>query len=258
MRARSARRSSVWWFVLIQSCLLPEIEVDEALDRASGGTMGVGGFAAAGASPRAGGAAGAAGDAGGETASAAGDGGAAATAGSSGDGGGVASVAGSGGAGGMDGGASGAAGAGARPCDPAFPQDPLAGLDACPDGHGCAPDGDGESACFEQPGEGAWAVPCSETESDCAPGRFCDAELGYCRPYCLSDSECQAVRPFRCAPFDELGRETLRAAEHEVGVCEACIEECAGSDNGECEDGGPGSVSAACAFGTDCIDCGPR
>lgn len=30
------------------------------------------------------------------------------------------------------------------------------------------------------------------------------------------------------------------------------------SDNGECEDGGLGAISDACAFGTDCSDCGIR
>jgi len=30
------------------------------------------------------------------------------------------------------------------------------------------------------------------------------------------------------------------------------------ASNGVCNDGGPGSLDAACAFGTDCADCGPR
>ena len=28
--------------------------------------------------------------------------------------------------------------------------------------------------------------------------------------------------------------------------------------NGSCDDGGPGSDTAICAFGTDCADCEPR
>ncbi|MFO7178431.1 MAG: hypothetical protein DIU78_007015 [Pseudomonadota bacterium] len=257
MRGPFRRRSSVVWFVLIQGCLLPDIEIDARLDADLGGSAGEGGASAS--APPLGGAAFAGGaGAGAETKGAAGaDGGAAGSAkiaGSGGAEGGAAGV----GISGTEGGAGGAAGAAPRPCDPAFPQTPLAGLDACPEGYGCAPHPEGESVCIEQPGEAAWAFPCSETESDCAPGRFCDAAFGYCRPYCLDDSECRAVHPFRCASFAELGAAPLFAGEHEVGVCEACTDECAESDNGVCEDGGPGSVSAACAFGTDCSDCGAR
>jgi hypothetical protein len=32
----------------------------------------------------------------------------------------------------------------------------------------------------------------------------------------------------------------------------------AGSGDGACDDGGPGAEWSACAFGTDCDDCGPR
>ena len=37
-----------------------------------------------------------------------------------------------------------------------------------------------------------------------------------------------------------------------------CSETCAYSDDGWCDDGGPGSDYALCPLGTDCIDCGPR
>ena len=39
---------------------------------------------------------------------------------------------------------------------------------------------------------------------------------------------------------------------------ETCSEMCETWENGVCEDGGPQSVSAACALGTDCLDCGAR
>jgi secreted trypsin-like serine protease len=37
-----------------------------------------------------------------------------------------------------------------------------------------------------------------------------------------------------------------------------CEDTCAWPGDGECDDGGPGSLYAVCAYGTDCTDCGPR
>ena len=37
-----------------------------------------------------------------------------------------------------------------------------------------------------------------------------------------------------------------------------CDETCFFSDDGECDDGGEGSVTSACGLGTDCMDCGQR
>ena len=37
-----------------------------------------------------------------------------------------------------------------------------------------------------------------------------------------------------------------------------CVETCVHASDGDCDDGGEGAEYAACAFGTDCINCGPR
>lgn len=37
-----------------------------------------------------------------------------------------------------------------------------------------------------------------------------------------------------------------------------CLNSCPFAFDGECDDGGPGSLTSACVFGTDCGDCGPR
>ena len=37
-----------------------------------------------------------------------------------------------------------------------------------------------------------------------------------------------------------------------------CTETCRYSGDGECDDGGPNYWTSACAYGTDCMDCGPR
>lgn len=39
---------------------------------------------------------------------------------------------------------------------------------------------------------------------------------------------------------------------------ELCTNTCPYANDGECDDGGPGSLYDVCAFGTDCGDCGPR
>ena len=37
-----------------------------------------------------------------------------------------------------------------------------------------------------------------------------------------------------------------------------CSNSCLYASNGECGDGGPGAEYSSCAWGTDCLDCGPR
>jgi hypothetical protein len=39
---------------------------------------------------------------------------------------------------------------------------------------------------------------------------------------------------------------------------ELCDDTCYWPQDGECDDGGPGSVNDYCQFGTDCSDCGTR
>lgn len=45
-----------------------------------------------------------------------------------------------------------------------------------------------------------------------------------------------------------------------LGSCkqELCDDTCFWPADGECDDGGEGSVNDYCAFGTDCTDCGIR
>ena len=42
------------------------------------------------------------------------------------------------------------------------------------------------------------------------------------------------------------------------GDSPVCLETCDFSADGECDDGASGSITNACAYGTDCIDCGSR
>ena len=39
---------------------------------------------------------------------------------------------------------------------------------------------------------------------------------------------------------------------------QTCTNTCKCGSDGNCDDGGPGREYSDCAFGTDCLDCGPR
>ena len=43
-----------------------------------------------------------------------------------------------------------------------------------------------------------------------------------------------------------------------IGASAQCMNTCGSSGDGECDDGGPGSLYNICPLGTDCTDCGPR
>lgn len=60
---------------------------------------------------------------------------------------------------------------------------------------------------------------------------------------CDASSGCEAG----CACDDDCG-----------GGGGMCTDTCASAHDGECDDGGPGSLYDVCAYGTDCADCGAR
>lgn len=53
----------------------------------------------------------------------------------------------------------------------------------------------------------------------------------------------------------DFGGEQLTAAG---GGGMQCNDSCASPGDGTCQDGGPGSMTSTCAYGSDCADCGPR
>lgn len=147
-----------------------------------------------------------------------------------------------------------------RVCDAAYPQDPLAPLRDCPDNFGCLPDPGGASDCFYQPGIGIPGAACS-SDAQCSPGRFCDAVDGYCRDFCLSNDDCNFSTGDSSTCIFALGSQPLYAGSYEVGYCTLCtnsVATCLFVNDGECDDGGDGSIGSSCTFGTDCADCGPR
>lgn len=115
----------------------------------------------------------------------------------------------------------------------------------CRSGLLCQYDGEGlDLICVALPDAGE-ACP----DFLCQGDAYCDAEQ-VCRArrvdgtVCTADNQC---RSGRCDP-DPDGNAT-------TPVCE---ETCAYSDDGQCDDGGPGSGFSICDLGTDCLDCGVR
>ena len=54
------------------------------------------------------------------------------------------------------------------------------------------------------------------------------------------------------------GGDTESGLDISLGGDSFCLEACTFSNDGECDDGGAGSISISCVLGTDCNDCGPR
>jgi len=69
---------------------------------------------------------------------------------------------------------------------------------------------------------------------------------------CADDDE--TGEPGECYPFT--GCTDSRVDGGSSGGL--CTNTCRHADDGDCDDGGPGSEFDFCAYGTDCIDCGIR
>ena len=109
-----------------------------------------------------------------------------------------------------------------------------------------------------------------------------NAGPGLCTELCDSDEDCEEQSEgWVCTPWslDVVLERVL--AFNRVGFCElatggpdpggpapggpnpggsgaGCSEDCLFTGDGECDDGGPGSLTSICLLGTDCTDCGSR
>lgn len=65
-----------------------------------------------------------------------------------------------------------------------------------------------------------------------------------------------------CSPKVEIPEAEVATAdtveEEEIVMIGLCMSTCPYADDGECDDGGEGSDTSVCSYGTDCGDCGAR
>ena len=102
---------------------------------------------------------------------------------------------------------------------------------------------------------------------DCGTGHasngLCeDGGPGSVWPDCVLGTDCsdcgvREVSPSPPAPISLPAPSLTPSNESSPGFL-GCSDACGASDNGLCEDGGPGSVWQDCPLGTDCTDCGVR
>ena len=109
----------------------------------------------------------------------------------------------------------------------------------------------------------------------CGPGTVCDEDLDACVPIdddfctralCAPDYRCDEDLD-ACVPVEAEPDFCLRATCGPGTVCDeardacvtvSCSDHCGFANDGECDDGGPGSDYALCPLGSDCSDCGSR
>ena len=111
-----------------------------------------------------------------------------------------------------------------------------------------------------QPYQGCWDNDMGSL-GECCEGSHC---IGYepenswgCATQCVNHSECATDC---CVPV-EVEFEELTLCSPNASYCNdfgKCIDTCPYADDGDCDDGGPGSDYSVCELGTDCADCGSR
>jgi len=103
----------------------------------------------------------------------------------------------------------------------------------------CQPDPDEERTCV---------YTGSDPISD--PGE------NWCTRVCATDNDCLDVFTLGCC--QPAGDTMVCFRRDFCGADVSCTDDCPTHGDGECDDGGPGSLYDICALGTDCTDCGPR
>ena len=95
-------------------------------------------------------------------------------------------------------------------------------------------------------------VQCGESVDQCA-GVECDDTNQCTDDICdASSGECSNVAVPDGSGCDFGGLRGVCVG----GACRGLVEFC--RSDGECDDGGPGSLNSLCNLGSDCGDCGPR
>jgi hypothetical protein len=101
---------------------------------------------------------------------------------------------------------------------------------------------------------GAWDG--TPYENDCPAYWYADGHI--------CDEGCQFMDPDCDAPMEPMTEpmpsdyEPMPEPMPEEGGMPLCDDTCRFQSDGECDDGGPGSLYSLCDYGSDCTDCGPR
>ncbi len=112
--------------------------------------------------------------------------------------------------------------------------------------------------CYDQNGAPA---SCSGDSGGwtCDPAYYGD---GYCDCGCgVADTDCSGggcTTPNCTDPACEYCSDDNGDSVPCSGTAGGCDDSCSWAADGTCDDGGPGAETSACAYGTDCTDCGPR
>lgn len=142
-------------------------------------------------------------------------------------------------------------------CPAGFENCPCLANDTCIIGLDCVMgtcwylgDGPGEmcvddyQACTSQ-------VECCDFDQHCLDFTNTNGDGVVCTPECATHTEC----PSKCCG----GVTGLDISVCYSAPCDSlCVNTCIYHDDGECDDGGDGSLFAYCEYGTDCADCGNR
>ena len=109
----------------------------------------------------------------------------------------------------------------------------------------------------------ALAAACQSSGAACCEGDFMGgyvvAECG--ERFCVGNNAYQCVSEGNAIEDGICGGELDAGPGFDSGpapTASICENTCVWANDGECDDGGPGSLFSECALGTDCADCGPR
>ncbi len=96
---------------------------------------------------------------------------------------------------------------------------------------------------------------CAATSPASAWACNADGTVGY-----VDTVRCSAQEDlvFACLTSGTGGTGGLGGTGGTGGVAGICTDTCVYAFDDECDDGGPGSITDICEYGTDCADCGPR
>lgn len=149
-------------------------------------------------------------------------------------------------------------GVASAPCDCSNADDGVCPQDCPrdPDCASCTPSCSANQECGSNGCNGECGIGCDASET--CVDRVCAPRCTpTCAGKCGGPNGCGGTCPVvACASGQTCNATSWTCVATGGGAL--CTNTCEWSSDGECDDGGPDSEYSACAFGTDCADCGPR